>query len=82
MTREKIRKLGYEFKENVVGKLKWADGRDGEAVVKDSQGNEYYVESSSSPLFDFKNNQTKVVTFDIVNVPGYGLMAFNCKQYF
>ena len=64
---------------NVSGKVKWTDARDGDGIVKDAMGNEYYFESSSSKDYDFKGKDLNIV-FQIVNVPQYGPMAFNVKS--
>ncbi len=80
MTKLQLQSKGYEFISiNNPANIKWVDSRDGEGVLKDSDGNEYYFESSSSPLFDFAMRRHMGVTFEVVSVPNYGLMAFNVK---
>lgn len=80
MTKEQLKERGYEFKGRIKGRLLWTNGRDGEAVLVDLDGNEYYTESSSSRLFDFMDNRTKTVSFEIMIVPNYGPMAYDAKQ--
>jgi len=80
MTKSQLQAKGYEFiSVDTPGKIKWVDSRDGEGVLKDAEGNEYYFESSSSPLFDFAMRNHTGVTFEIVSIPSYGRMAFNVK---
>ncbi len=70
----------YEVKAtNVSGKIKWVDARDGEGIVKDAEGNEYYFESSSSKLFDFAARNHLNITFTIKILPYCGPMAFDVK---
>ncbi len=65
---------------NTSGNIKWIDSRDGEGVVKDAEGNEYYFESSSSKLFDFAMRNHINVTFTVKVVPYYRPMAFDVKS--
>lgn len=69
------------IEKSVIGKLLWTDSRDAEGIIKDSSGNEYYFNGSSSPLFDFIADRSKsALQFDIYILPGYGAMAFNVKS--
>ena len=60
----------------VTGKVLWIDQRDGEAIVLDSAGNQYFTEPSVSPDL-FGGNQQGGVTFELMYVANYGIVATN-----
>lgn len=62
---------------NLCGKVRWAGGQISEGVVQDEEGNRYFFDGISSPLFDFMGKEFFSVTFDIVDAPRIGAMASN-----
>lgn len=62
----------------VSGKVLWIDQRDGQAIVLDTAGNQYFTESSISPEL-FGKSQQGQVSFELLYVAHYGLVATNAK---
>ena len=66
----------------VTGKVKWNVNQEAEGIVLDEVGNEYYFNDSTSPYFDFAKHDQPKVTFELRELPGYGLVAWNVKTLY
>lgn len=46
--------------EEVVGTVLWKDDKDGNGIIKDTQGNEYYFDKSATPIFPSLKRKARV----------------------